>query len=933
MRHYKWAGKMIINQKPNIIYNDIIGHKRKSLVTTDKLSNNKYNQTPLMRESKDISFKGVSFKDAKQAFSFFAEKNYNLKQNIDFLKRYLGKAPVDLDRQTSSWSEIGKFIQKSQDKTSVTIKEKQWFRLLLEAMAYPVTDLPFHLLHSAKKTLMGDKAAKEGQKAASSVSRFIKSKFDTLNNTDIVNSFIGYMDTAEKYKYDTNKMRSSGMLTNALKMFDPKSGNYNAVHERALTRIVTGFIPAFFLANDAYNLSRLCDDDPQKADKERKLRFNQETKRVLSNAYLQLITLGALSKWINKSKATFIGVTALSVLLTESFSRLSNGKKLHMINKQEAIEMNKKEGLLPADYKEPSAEVSIQPAKSKISNNPAFKGSKVFQGFGLATDMPLTQATGLNMSGKKERIVEVDNAKPLLTLSSIVKWFAVVVTLGFALKHVKGIKISENVKIKDYFDVISKKYDKIYDSLTKQDYKLSRTEFNKIINKLKEYDGEVIGPKFEKIINNFQKTEKVKSISGDFAKVLKEAGLNSFAQKFEHIANAKKNNSFKDIPLYNKAQGFIKARNNKIIKHNLVQLFAIMKKENNEELALQLRQMLFDINGKLDTSQFNKAKKILNKNAKQYAATFENRFKVDEQAENLKLFYRAINKLQKIDAAKAAEYKKLVEDAAKADTVYMGKKNIPGVREFADFITEPFKFIWGTITLPYKHIAKPFSKVIKPEVNLPKWPKEIDAVSTTIQRLTHKPLVKLPSVFGSHKGIAKIDYNADDFAKYMNLQFDKAHNTATMSSLSNSDLSALAKNTSTAATAWFLMTDNHNMVMQKSNGQDKPKAIEKAKERAIQETSRTFYNVMFINWFNNTFRHVYNSSLFGAQTVNTASTLVGEFVNRKAIGMPVTPQTRDQILNKEYENITSKGLKGKFFRFMSRLTGKKVLSQRENKTK
>ena len=33
----------------------------------------------------------------------------------------------------------------------------------------------------------------------------------------------------------------------------------------------------------------------------------------------------------------------------------------------------------------------------------------------------------------------------------------------------------------------------------------------------------------------------------------------------------------------------------------------------------------------------------------------------------------------------------------------------------------------------------------------------------------------------------------------------------------------------------------------------------------------------------------------------------------------------------EYENITNTGLKGKFFRFMTRLTGKKVLSQRETK--
>ena len=69
-----------------------------------------------------------------------------------------------------------------------------------------------------------------------------------------------------------------------MKMFDPKSGNYNAVHERALTRIVTGFIPAFFLAMMHNNLSRICDDDAKAAEKEKKLRFNQET-----NVYCQML--------------------------------------------------------------------------------------------------------------------------------------------------------------------------------------------------------------------------------------------------------------------------------------------------------------------------------------------------------------------------------------------------------------------------------------------------------------------------------------------------------------------------------------------------------------------------------------------------------------------------------------------------------------------
>ena len=933
MRKYIRAGKMIVNQKPNIIKRDHLSHKPKSFVAKDKLSKNNYynKQTPLMRESANSSFKGVSFKGIsadklKKSFALYNEHKYNLVDSLKMLEKYIGKAPVELEANTSEWREIAQHIVKAQNDSTVVIKEKNWTKQLLDAMAAPITEIPFRIFKSLKTSFSGKNAAKTAQQTVDSANRnFLKKKLNSLDNADIVNSFIGYMESAQKYKHDSDKVRSAGLMSNALKMFDPKSGNYNAVHERALTRIVTGFIPAYFLANDAYNLSRLCDDDPQKADKERKLRFNQETKRVLSNAYLQLITLGALSKWINKSKATFVGVTALSVLITEAFSRLSNGKKIHMISKEEAIEMNKKEGLLPADYQPPADNKTDDKTAAYI---PTFKGSKVFRSFAMA-DMPLAQMSSVNMSGKSidEKLKAVNESKPLLTFSSLAKWFVGTIALGFALKSAKGLKVAKNIKINDYFKVLSSKYDKAFNSLTTVDYKISKHDYNKVINKLKEYD-EVVGSYFERVIQNQQKTNKVNSISKEFSLVLKDAGLEDYAKSFEHISNLKQNNSFRNIGVYNDAAAFISSRDKKVIADNLNELFETMKANNLEEQANQIKSLILDNNGNIIGKNYTKAKKLINDIAKDYAFTFENRFKVDSGAENLKLFEKAISALRKINPQEAQRFADTVENSVNADMLSLGRKRIPIVKEVADFIAEPFKFIWGTITLPYKHIAKPISKLIKPDVKLPQWPKETEMVAQAVKRMTKDPIIKLPPMFGPHQGIAKIDYNKEDFAKYMNLQFNKGFNTATMSSLSNSDLSALAKNTSTAATAWFLMTDNHNMVMQKSNGENKKGAVLKAKERAVQETSRQFYNVMFISLFNNTFRNLYNSSLFGAQAVNTASTLVGEYVNRKAIGMSVTPQTRDEILENEYNNVTRKGLLGDFFRFMSRLTGKKVLSQR-----
>ena len=923
MRNYIRALKMKISQKQNIIYKDRMSHKLKNDVTVAGLSPKKhFNETPLKREVNDISFKGVfSLNGLKKSMALFNEKNYALDDSLKLLKKYIGKAPEVLNSDTANWSEMGKYIERTADGAVINIKEKNWTKQLFDAMGAPVTELPFRILKSIKNSIHGH------SQPTKEAANFVQSKMNTIDNPDIVNSMIGYMESAQKYKHDSDKIRSAGLMENALKMFDSKAGNYNAVHERALTRIVTGFIPAYFLANDAYNLSRICDDDPQKAEKERKLRFNQETKRVMSNAYLQLITLGALSKWINKSKATFIGVTALTVLITEAFSRLSNGKKIHMISKEEAIAMNKKEGLLPADY---------DPNKKSVEVNakPAFKGSQVFSGFGIVSDLPYIQPNSVTMTGKSvdEKLKAINESKPLLSFSTLAKWFVGTIALGFAFKKAQGVKLSNGLKIKDYMSVIAQKYDKGFNKLTTKDYKLSRAEYTKIIDKLKSYD-ETVANYFEKVIGNYQKTSKVQSISAEFANVLENNGLKKFAQAFKHLANSRKNSVLADIPSYNEAQKFLKARNEKVMTNNLKEFFELLKQDNKEDVANKVKDILFDKDGVLNTNNYNKAKKFINENAKEYGFTFDNRFKVDEAAENLKMFENAIEQLKTKNLQDAERYVKVVNDSVDAEVLSLGKSNRFIIKELADFCTEPFKFLWGTITLPYKHIAKPLSQALNPQVKLPKWPNEKDMVAKTISRITKKPFIKLPAVFGEHQGIAKIDYNNIDFSKYMNKQFNKGFNTATMSSLSNSDLSALAKNTSTAATIWFLMSDNHNMVMQKSNGEDKVKANTKAKERLVQETSRTFYNVMFINLFNNTFRSIYNSSLFGAQTVNMASTLIGEYVNRKAIGMPVSPQSREEILNKEYENITSEGPKGKFFRFMSRLTGKKVLSQRDNMQK
>ena len=315
---FKLGKKMIINHNNVTTYKKITGHKRKSNVTEDRLSNNKFKKPSLERETSNVSFKGgFSWNTINKAFSPYIRKRYNLESNLELLKKYVGHAPEVLNEKSQTWEQIDKYLRRTVDGKEIEIVEKNWPTLLWEGILYPIKELPLHIADWAKSII------KPNTKA--------KGALETLNNTDIVNSMSGYMETAGKLKHDSDAIKSAKLFTQAMKMFDPKTGNYNGVHERALTRVVTGFIPAYFLANDAYNLSRLCDDDEKEAQKEKKLRFNQEVKRVMSNAYLQLITLGALSKYINKNTGVFVGVTAATVFITEALSRLSNGRKIHFI--------------------------------------------------------------------------------------------------------------------------------------------------------------------------------------------------------------------------------------------------------------------------------------------------------------------------------------------------------------------------------------------------------------------------------------------------------------------------------------------------------------------------------------------------------------------------------------------------------------------------
>ncbi len=237
------------------------------------------------------------------------------------------------------------------------------------------------------------------------------------------------------------------------------------------------------------------------------------------------------------------------------------------------------------------------------------------------------------------------------------------------------------------------------------------------------------------------------------------------------------------------------------------------------------------------------------------------------------------------------------------------------VKPLVNFIIAPFKFIWNTITLPYWMIDEKLMGVFRKTPKIAKKTTELDALANSFNKI--------------YKQATKKNFNKAEFKYYVQVNLLKAWNEDSLSSVSNAELSNLAKTAATIATIWFLMTDNYNMVMLKSNGNDVDGASTKFKERFVQEGSRLFYQTLLIDLFNSTFRNQYNASLLGMSWVTLADTTLGEMLTRSSVGMALTPHTRAELIAREEKQNNATGFKKKYYHFMQRLTGKRSIKTYE----
>lgn len=679
-------------------------------------SNQKFNrdiERPLNHNSQNLSFKGLSISKAINKIMYAQDKEVTYSANVlfDKTKNHLGEMVKKHYDHVKS-SEMAKKLVKF-DGDKITFRKKTIPHLIWDGLIYPFKILPFDILNGMVELIGKIKPFKKWAQRVLEKPFFRNIRQRSKIESE-VSSLKGLCETATKLKDKPDAEISSKFFQQSVKMFDPRTGNYDTKHERALCRMVSGLPPAIMLATDAYNLSRMMDDDPAAAKKEKKARFRQEMSRLVMNAYLMLVTFGALNKFINQSAAGSMLMTGATTLLTETYSRLRNGKHIKRLTPEEARAENEKNN---------APEKDIKPLTFKSDMKPA--------------------------SQPKEQ------QKPLLSFSTIMKASAGVIAAGFAVKgarkYIPGVE--------DALKTITEPFNKKYKSLTQiADFRIS-------------------GDKFDEIV-----------------RVLRENDFGKLADKYEQVAATARN-----------ADG----------------------------------------------------------------------------------------------------------------SISLGVKD-KKVKPLIDFVIAPFKFVWNTITLPYKLVDKGVKAAINKKE--PKAPvKDIEALAKSIEKIGRE---------ATKKG-----YSKEKFQTFVKDNIMKAFNTDTMSSVPNHELANLAKTAATAATMWFLMTDNYNMVMLKSNGNDKEGAETKFKERFVQECSRLFYSTLLIDLFNNTFQKQYNASLLGMSWITLTDTTISEILTRKSVGMTITPHTRDELMAiEEKQNNATGALKG-YYNFMQRLTGKRSIKSYEVKPK
>ena len=662
---------------------------------------------------------------------------------------------------------------------SITFKDDGILPKFLKSAMYPVRDMWLDIGNSLFGSLKKLKKLPSVSNFASRVldsnplrtraeERYLEDIFCTLQGamTDVNNPNAArhLLSSATKTSTDLQKNLDSlkgSVLSEMLHSTSSVKGNYKTADERTINRLTTGFVSATMAGIDFYNISRMQNDDDGLARKSQNKRFKQESSRICMSAAMTFLTLGALSKYVNKNKYVALATISGTTLISEILSRLLSGMPLRPLTPDEAkTYAHKQHGFKLGKNKakqEKSVSVDDRQMTSVLENKP-----EVFSVFNPdklndeAKAQPETKEVKFKGEAKK------DDENSLLNLNNILKAAGVLTLAGLSVCFARSRSEKFNSMLKD----ARRGLDDAMDMLTKKDFEVPLENVNKMLDR--------IDTKY---------------------------GLHEYAGKFR------------------------------------------------EALA---------------TDSYKTVKKVVNGKEVEYVV------------------------LGKVD-------KKIIAPVVKA-------------------ITYPFNFVWGAIRFPIKMLRGVFEGEITKDTS----------------KVKQEDIIGLYKVFDKAlKEVKEGKMTVREFDKFIKRKtIIGALDKTGKSTYKNSSLAAISRPFVTLIASYFFVNDYRNEVLITSEGRDVEGANAVAKERIMHKVSNFFFNSMFMNLFNSVFEGPYHSSLIGAGLVAGATEFTNENAIRKSIGVPTRKMTKEQIEKHDQENLTRDDFWGKYFRFMSKLTGKKSISQK-----
>ncbi len=444
------------------------------------ISNIKNHSEPLNHNSKELSFKGSS-----------PIKGNSYNNVADAIKRF-GKifgnsAEKYLEERIKYVAEYAKSgVTFKNDK--ISFQQKSLGKKLLDIVLYPVSKMPLDIANSTLQVLKKIPGLKKSKMIDNMLNnKALIERREHIKHTSDVAAIEHYFEQIsqktkkiidEKTKKEievpiSDKEIDKNLFETAHKRFKPLLSNYDTATERSLTRIVTGIIPAFYLANDAHNLSMYMKNDKDDAEKDKKRRFNQEAVRVAITAGFTFATMSFFAKKTNESALVATALASAVVLVSEAAGRILSGTPILPVGENQA-----KKYAEIQDRKYTRKEKEHDDKKAESSGN--FKG----------------------LEGEKQSVgYKTPPEKGNLTIKNVFKIMGILAIAGLGVDRLSNIK-----SVKKVWGEISGKYKKFL----QKDFNISKQEFNRLTQKLRDNGFDDIADNYEKIVSNCQeKTTKI----------------------------------------------------------------------------------------------------------------------------------------------------------------------------------------------------------------------------------------------------------------------------------------------------------------------------------------------------------------------------------------------------------------------------------------